>query len=91
MNYGSWADKPCIQWYFPLRHKRVAHLIEKVDEMDVLIDYRTEGSLLGFMGDFDLWVIGVANQQFESERTKPGSKTKQTIRQLAGQRRWKLW
>lgn len=91
MNYGSWADVPCINWYLPVRHKNIEHLIENVDRLDVGIDYRTKGSAFGFMGDFDLWVIGVADQQFESEGVKPRSKTKQTIRQLVRSRPWKLW
>ena len=45
----------------------------------------------GFVADFDVWVIQVADQQFESEKTKPRPTTKQTIKELTKRSKWKLW
>jgi len=91
MNFESWDNKPVVQWYLPIRHKRTAHLIEKVDTIDVQIDYAIEKSMNGFVADFDIWVIQVANQQFKSEETKPRSTTKETIKELTKKSKWKLW
>ena len=46
----------------------------------------------GFVADFDIWVIQVADQQFKSEETKPGPITKQTIKELIKRKsKWKFW
>lgn len=82
MNYASWDNKLVVQWYLPIRHKLMAHLIEKVDTIDVQIDYDIKNSLNGFVNDFDTWVIQVADQQFKSEESKPRSTKKQTIKEL---------
>lgn len=91
MNYASWDNKPVVQWYLPTRHKQTAHLIEKVDTIEVQIDYDINNSMNGFVADFDIWVIQVADQQFKSEETKPRSSTKQTIKELTKKSKWKLW
>jgi hypothetical protein len=90
-NYEGWDNKPCISWYYPIRHKRIAHLIEKVDSIDVQIDYTTEKSGFSFMGDFDVWVIDVANQQFDWEKTRPQSTISQTIKAVTKKKPWKFW
>lgn len=90
MNYASWDNKPLVQWYLPIRHKQNAHLIEKVDTIDVQIVYEIENSMDGFVADFDIWVIKVADLQFKSEETKPPSITKQTIKELTKKSKWKL-
>lgn len=91
MNYASWDNKPVVQWYLPIRHKQTAHLIEKVETIDVQIDYDIKNSMNGFVADFDIWVIQVADQQFKSEETKSRSTTKQTIKELTKKNKWKLW
>jgi hypothetical protein len=91
MNYASWDNKPVVQWYLPIRHKQTAHAIEKVDTIDIQIDYDINKSMNGFVADFDIWVIQVADQQFNSEKTKPRSTTKQTIKELTKKSKWKLW
>jgi hypothetical protein len=91
LNYAAFDDRPCLNWYYPLRHKKIEDLIEKVTKIDIQIEYKIENSKLGFMGDFEIWVIGVANQQFESEATKPRSKNRLTIKTLTKIRKWKLW
>src|SRR5690606_20313582 len=91
MNYASWDNKPNVKWYLPIRHKQTAHLIEIVEKIEVQINYNIENSMLGFVGDFDIWVIQVVDQQLKSEETKPRSTTKQTIKELTKMSKWKLW
>lgn len=91
MNYANWDNTPIIHWYLPTRHKQMAHLVEKVDILDVQFDYDTKTSFNGFVADFYTWVIQVANQQFNSEKNKPRSMTKQTIKELTKKSKRKLW
>ena len=90
MNYASWDNKPVVQWYLPIRHKQTSHLIEKIDKIDIQLDYEIKNSMYGFVADFDIWVIGVADLQFKSEENKPRSPTKQTIKELTKMNECKL-
>jgi len=90
MNYASWDNKPVLQWYLPIRHKQTSHLIEKIDKIDIQLDYEIKNSMYGFVADFDIWVIGVADLQFKSEENKPRSPTKQTIKELTMMNECKL-
>lgn len=92
LNYENWASEPNVSWYLPVRHKGVAHLIEKVDSIDVQKNYQRNTSMLGGVGDFDIWFIEVANKQFQSEQTKPRPTAKQTINEWTDKKsKWKLW
>ncbi|MDY0904757.1 hypothetical protein [Pedobacter sp. CFBP9032] len=91
MNYASCDNEPNVKWYLPIRHKQIAHLIERVENIEVHINYDIKNSMLGFVGDFDIWVIQVVDQQLKSEETKPRSKTNQTIKALTKKSKWKLW
>jgi len=91
MNYASWDNEPNVKWYLPIRHKQIAHLIERVENIEVHINYDIKNAMLGFVGDFDIWVIQVVDQQLKSEETKPRSKTNQTIKALTKKSKWKLW
>ena len=91
-NYTNWDNKFNIKWYLPIRHKQTAHLIEKVETLEVQINYDISKSMNGFVADFDIWVIQVADQQFKSEETKARPTTKQTIKELTKKKsKWKLW
>ena len=91
-NYANWDNNFNIKWYLPIRHKQTAHLIEKVDTLEVQINYDISKSMNGFVADFDIWVIQVADQQFKSEETKARPTTKQTIKELTKRKsKWKLW
>lgn len=90
-NFDNWDDNFNIKWYLPLRHKDTTNLIEKVDRIEVQINYDSNKSMNGFVADFKEWMIEVADRQFESEKTKRGPKTKQTIKSLTKKRKWKLW
>lgn len=90
MNYASWDNKPVVQWYLPIRHKQTSHLIEKIDKIDIQLDFEIKNSMNGFVADFDIWVIGVADLQFKSEENKPRSPTKQTIKELTKMNECKL-
>lgn len=90
-NYANWNNDFNIKWYLPIRHKQAAYLIEKVDRIEVQISYDINKSMNGFIADFDLWVIQVADQQFESEKSKPRPTTKQTIKELIKKKsKWEL-
>ncbi len=91
MNYASWDNKPNVKWYLPIRHKHTSHLIEKAENIEVQINYDIKNSMLGCVGDFDIWIIQVVDQQLKSEETKPRSTTKQTIKELTKKSKWKLW
>lgn len=91
MNYSSWDNKPNVKWYLPIRHKQTEDLIERVENIEVQINYDIKNSMIGFVSDFDIWVIQVVNQQFKSEETKPRSTIKQTIKELTKKSKWKLW
>lgn len=65
MTYDDWNEKPCIQWYLPVRHKNSAHLIEIVDTIKADINYNPNKSFNVYMADFDVSVIDAANKQFE--------------------------
>ena len=91
-NYANWDNKFNIKWYLPIRHKQTAHLIEKIDTLEVQINYDISKSMNGLVADFDIWVIQVADQQFKSEETKARPTTKQTIKELTKKKsKWKLW
>lgn len=91
MNYARWDNKPNVKWYLPIRHKQTAHLIERVENIEVQINYEIKNSMLGSVSDFDIWVIQVVDQQLKSEETKPHSTTKPTIKELTKKSKWKLW
>lgn len=91
-NYDNWDNNFNIKWYLPVRHKQTAHLIEKVDTIEVQINYNINKSMNGFIADFDIWVIQVADQQFKSEETKAEPVIRQTIKELIKRKsKWKLW
>ena len=81
-NFANWDNDPIIQWYLPTKHKEVADLIEKVDTMNVQTNYSLNNSMLGFVADFDSWIIQAINHQFKSEETKSRSKVMLTIKSL---------
>lgn len=82
VNYANWQNEPNVKWYLPIRHKQIAHLIEKVDNLEVKINYDVTNPMLGFFADFDNWIIEVINEQLKSEETKPRPRLKQTIKEL---------
>lgn len=90
-NYANWDTNFNIKWYLPIRHNQTAHLIQKVDTIEVQISYDINNSMNGFVADFDTWVIQVADQQFKSEETKPRPSNKQTIKELTKKSKWKFW
>ncbi|MFC3197689.1 hypothetical protein ACFOET_08700 [Parapedobacter deserti] len=88
VNYANWQNEPNVRWYLPIRHKQIAHLIEKVDNLEVKINYDVTNSMLGFFADFDNWIIEVTNEQLKSEETKPRPTVKQTINELTKKSNW---
>ncbi|WP_282113411.1 hypothetical protein [Maribacter stanieri] len=91
INYGNWDNKEMIQWYLPIRHKKIANQIETVDNMEVQIEYDINDSMDGFVADFDIWIVQVADQQFESEKTKPLLNNNRTIKEVTKKKKWQFW
>lgn len=91
MTFDDWNEKPCIQWYLPVRHKKSSHLIETVDNIKVDIDYNPNKSINVYMADFDISVIEAANKQFEIEEMTPRSSKKQTIKEVTKKKKWNFW
>jgi hypothetical protein len=91
VNYANWEDDIYIKWYLPERHKKVEHLIEKVGTIKVLKDYSINKLEYGLFADFNLWVIEVANQQFEFEKTNSTPIKKQEVKSLIKKNKWRFW
>ncbi|MFQ9315515.1 hypothetical protein [Dysgonomonas mossii] len=89
INYAEWDNKPNIHWYSPVQHKNIIELVEKIDVMEICHKYSIDRDLYGHMGDFGIWFIGVANQQFESEKTKLRPTKRLTIKEMT-KRKWKI-
>jgi hypothetical protein len=82
LNYANWDEKQNVNWYLPLHHKEIAHLIEIVDHIGVELNYERRTSKFGGVSDFNTWFIEVANKQFESERTTERPIKRQTIKEF---------
>ncbi len=92
VNFDNWEDKLSIEWYLPIRHKKIKHLIEKVDTIEVQIDYDQDTSINSYVADFDVWFIDFADKQFKNELTNQQPSLKQTIRELTKKKsKWRFW
>lgn len=91
-NFDNWKDESSIKWYLPIRHKKIEHLIEKVDGIEVEIDYDIDKLMNSYIADFDIWFIDIADKQFKSELTNKQVSVKQTIKELTKKKnKWKFW
>lgn len=94
LNYENWDLRECIDWYLPIRHKKISHLIENIGKANIKNKFDINDSMLGHMADFEIWVIELANRQFKSEETKHKPNEIQTIRSLTHKKeksKWKFW
>ena len=91
VNHASWEDRPHVLWYLPVRHKQIAHLIEKVGNLEVQISYHVNTSIYGSVADFNIWMIQIIDKQLKSEETKPRSTKKQTIKEMSKKSKWEFW
>jgi len=92
LNYTNYDNTPNVLWYLPFKYKEIAHLIEKIGNIEVRLNYDRNATIFGGVGDFVIWFINVANKQFQSEQTKPKPAIKQTIKELTGNKgKWKFW
>ncbi len=82
LNYATWNEKENVNWYLSLHYKKVAHLIEIVDHMEVQLNYKKSTWKFGGVGDFKTWFIEVANTQFQSEQTKERPTRRLTIKEM---------
>lgn len=76
VNRGAFEDKSMIHWYNPMRHKKIEHLIEVIDKVDVIESFTPAETNFGYVADFDIWIIGMVNQ----ELLNPTSKTVRSIK-----------
>lgn len=91
-NYENWDDKFNIQWYLPIRHKQIEHLIEKVATIEVEYQYSMTSNIYnGMVADFDIWVIKVADRQFKYEENNRRPTELKTIKELTKRNKWKFW
>lgn len=92
VNFDNWQDETTIRWYLPLRHKKIEHLIDTVDNLDVEIDYNFDKSMNSYVADFDIWFIDFADKQFKAEQIKQRPEQTKTIRELTKKKsKWKFW
>ena len=92
INFAKWEDTASIRWIVPAKFKTIAHLFEKVDSIQVDIDYDIKAHKFGFSGDLVGNLIELTNSQFESELAKPRPTTqKQTVEDLTKKSIWKIW
>jgi hypothetical protein len=85
LNFAAWKDSPNIQWYYPIRHKNVAHLLEIVGKIKVTRIYQywvNNSAEYGACLDFDPWFIGVTFTQFEFEKENKISEKRIAIKEL---------
>jgi len=92
VNYANRDNKSNVIWYLPVRHKQIAHLIEKIDTIEVQLDYDKNKITYGSVSYFDIWFIQVADQQFKSEETRERPSIRKTIKEMTKKKsRWKFW
>ena len=92
VNFDNWKDETTIRWYLPLRHKKIEHLIDKIDNLDVEIDYNFDKSMNSYVADFDIWFIDFADKQFKAEQIKQRPEQTKTIKELTKKKsKWKFW
>lgn len=87
-NFASWDNKVAISWYLPIRHKNVAHQIQKVNALAICKKFELGKHEYGFIADFDIHIIQQANMQFQSEQTKPRPDSRVFVKEFI---RKKLW
>ncbi len=92
-NFALWKDSPNINWYSPIRHKNVAHLIENIGKIKVdkiytqFVNNTTE---YGSCSDFDGWIIGQINRQFDFEKENKKLNKVIKIKELINNYWWKF-
>ncbi len=91
LNYEKWENTLCISWYLPIKHKKVANLIETIGKIDILHNYDISNSAYGYVGDFNIWFIESTESQFIWEKTFSKSPKIKTIKELTKNKGWKFW
>ncbi len=95
LNFANWDNRPVIKWYFSTQHKKIAHLIEKVDNIEeVLLNIDATNSNFSHIGDFELFIIQAVNSQFEHEQTNQKPIIRKMVHELTigkPKSKWKLF
>ena len=68
LNYGPWDNKEQVSWFLPHHFKKDSDKFEVIDNVQIskTYDYRTD--FVSGSGDWFIWIIEVASNQFEQGR-----------------------
>jgi hypothetical protein len=91
LNFANHKDKINVLWYNPIRHKQYVNLVEKVDKIEVQLEYDLNKSNYGFVGAFDIYFIKSVVDQLRLEEIKPGPEIRKTIKELTKKSKFKFW
>jgi hypothetical protein len=93
-NFAMFKDYPNIHWYSPIRHNNIASLIEVVGKIKVHKSYTyyvDNGTQYSSCADFDIWIIGQSNRQFDFEKENKKSDKVITVKELTTNSKFKFW
>lgn len=89
-SYGRYNDEPSIFVYSPGKHKDTKELVvEYIGRVKVNRKY--EFKEFGSIGNLELWVVEVANKQFEYETEHERPAGKYTVKSMIENRWWHFW
>jgi hypothetical protein len=91
INYGAYKDEVAINWFLPMRYQLTSHLFERIGRVEVKITYDRNKIDYGACADYDIYLIEVANKQFEYELLNGKSKKILSVKSLIKKPIWKLW
>jgi len=89
-HFGAYNHSPSIQWYSPVRHKNVVLLVSTLFTINVRFEYKMENTKYGYVGDFDIWLIDMANRLLITEQDKRSKSKSVTIKSLTKKSFWRL-
>ena len=90
-NYAGWKDVPSLGWHIHSQYKKDADLFEVVGKIGISAEYHPNVGNFGIQGGWREWTIDIANEQFESEKTKPAPKEEIPLKKLIKRSGWKFW
>ena len=91
LNFANHNNRPSINWIRPTKYKEVAHLFDKIDNIEVKCIYSSKEYTYGFCFDLVGWIIGVANLQFEHEKNVNKPNMVITVKELTGKKSFRFW
>lgn len=88
-HFGAYKHSPSIHWYSPIRHQNPKHLVEKACSIPLQFDYKTENSNFGYVSDFNIWFIDMANTLLHTEKEKQSKSKVVSVRSMTKKSFWK--